>query len=78
MAKARTGRIYTGITTNVQERIKEHNNGQGSRFAVNQGPFQLVWTSSSFPNKSEARKREVQIKKWTKEKKERLIKGEWK
>jgi putative endonuclease len=77
IAKARTGRYYTGITTDPIERMTEHNAGTGSRFAVHQGPFQLVWTSASFPDKSQARLREVQIKKWTRYKKEQLIKGEW-
>jgi len=78
IAQARTGRYYVGITTDPQERITEHNCGEGSRFAINQGPFILVYVSSPFPDKSSARKREVQIKKWTQEKKKKLIKGEWK
>lgn len=77
IAKAYTGRFYTGITTNDKKRINKHNSGDGARFAKQQGPFELVYTSSEFPNKSEARKREIQIKGWSKEKKEKLIKGEW-
>lgn len=77
IAKARTGRYYTGITTNPGKRIQTHNQDKGSRFAVHQGPFQLVWTSQALPNKSTARKREIQIKKWTREKKTKLIRGEW-
>ncbi|MBT3835385.1 GIY-YIG nuclease family protein [Candidatus Peribacteria bacterium] len=78
IAQARTGRYYVGITTSTEERIKEHNEGKGSRFAINQGPFVLVYASDAFTGKSEARKREAQIKKWTRDKKEKLIKGEWK
>jgi putative endonuclease len=78
IAQARTGRYYVGITTNPQERIAEHNRGEGSKFAVNQGPFVLVYSSSPFSDKSSARKREAQIKKWTQVKKGKLIKGEWK
>ena len=77
IAKAKTGRYYTGITTDSEARIKKHNEGKGSRFAEQQGPFALVYVSSVFPGKSKARIREIQIKGWTKEKKERLIKGEW-
>ncbi len=77
IAKARTDRYYVGITKNPKERIEEHNSGKGSRFAINQGPFQLVYSSTAFPGKSEARKREAQIKKWSREKKDKLIKGEW-
>lgn len=78
IAKARTGRYYVGITTNPAARIEKHNTGKGSRFAINQGPFTLVHTSSPFPGKSEARKREIQLKGWTRNKKERLIGGELK
>lgn len=78
IAKAKTGRYYTGITTNDKDRIGKHNSGKGSRFAKQQGPFELIYTSSPFPNKSEARKREIQIKGWSREKKMKLIKWEWK
>lgn len=78
IAKAKTGRYYTGITNNSEIRIEKHNSGKGSRMAVQQGPFELVYTSNIFPNKSEARKREAQLKGWSKEKKEKLISGEWK
>lgn len=78
IAKARTGRYYTGITPTPDSRILKHNKGDGSRMAIQQGPFTLMYKSNPFPDKSSARKREIQIKGWTKEKKEKLIKGEWK
>lgn len=77
IAKAKTGRYYTGITKNPNERIIKHNSGKGSRFAVEQGPFELVYISKVFPNKSAARKREIQIKGWSREKKLKLISGMW-
>jgi len=46
--------------------------------AKQQGPFDLIYVSKEFPDKSSARKREAQIKKWSREKKEKLINGEWK
>ena len=78
IAKAKTGRYYTGITTDTLKRIEKHNKGKGSRFAQQQGPFRLVYESEVFLNKAEARKREAQIKRWNKGKKEKLINGEWK
>lgn len=42
IAKARTGRYYTGITTDSDERIKKHNEGKGAMFAIEQGPFELI------------------------------------
>jgi len=77
IAEARTGRYYTGITTDPESRLETHNKGLGSLFAKQQGPFSIVYISKPFPNKSSARLRETQIKKWSREKKEKLISGEW-
>jgi predicted GIY-YIG superfamily endonuclease len=78
IAKARTGYYYTGITTNPYKRISAHNTGKGSQMGREQGPFTLIYISPAFVNKSGARKREAQIKRWKREKKEKLIRGEWK
>ncbi len=77
IARTRTDRYYTGITPNPEARIVKHNKGQGSRLAREQGPFTLVYVSDGFSGKSAARKREIQIKGWSRAKKEKLIKGEW-
>ncbi|PIR54576.1 hypothetical protein COU75_00045 [Candidatus Peregrinibacteria bacterium CG10_big_fil_rev_8_21_14_0_10_42_8] len=78
IAQARTGRYYTGISTDPHRRIKDHNRGKGAKFAHDQGLDHFVYISSLFETKSEARKREIQIKGWNREKKEKLIRGEWK
>ncbi|OGD60897.1 hypothetical protein A3A71_03255 [Candidatus Berkelbacteria bacterium RIFCSPLOWO2_01_FULL_50_28] len=78
IAKARTGRFYTGITTDPDRRIQEHNRGEGAMMATEQGPFNLVYISPAIPNKSFARKREIQIKDWSQAKKLKLISGELK
>ncbi len=77
IATARTGRYYVGITNDVTKRIEKHNSGQGSKFAVEQGPFVLSYVSRSLNSKSEARKLEIKLKGWGREKKEKLISGAW-
>lgn len=77
IAESRFKHFYTGITNNPELRIIKHNSGKGSQMAIQQGPFTLAYVSKEFPSKSLAREKEVQIKKWTKEKKEKLISGEW-
>ena len=77
ICKANTGRYYVGISTNPEQRLDRHNNDGGAKFAHDQGPFKLVYTSASLPNKAEARRRELQIKGWARSKKEKLISGEW-
>ena len=78
IAQARTGRFYVGITTDSQQRLDVNNSDEGSKLAREQGPFKLAYVSKPFPNKSEARKREIQIKGWRKEKKFNLINGIYK
>lgn len=77
IAEAPTGRYYTGITTDPQRRVIEHNTDQGSKFAHDQGVLKLMYVSSAFADQSSARKREIQIKGWTHEKKKKLVMGEW-
>lgn len=45
--------------------------------ATDQGGFKLKYVSPPFGSKSEARSREIQVKKWSREKKLKLISGEW-
>ncbi len=71
----KTLRFYTGIAINPLRRLNEHNSGNGSKFARDQGPLKIVYTSKPFSSKSEARKREVQIKGWRSEKKKWLVDG---
>jgi len=71
----KTGRYYTGISPNPEIRIGIHNSGKGAKFAIDQGPMRLVYVSKKFPDKSTARKREIQIKGWRSEKKIWLIEG---
>jgi predicted GIY-YIG superfamily endonuclease len=78
IARARTGRYYVGMTTDSYARIDKHNNLLGSRLAVQQRPFTLAYVSQPFEDKSAARRREEQIKGWSRIKKEKLISGEWK
>ncbi len=78
IAESKYKHLYTGITNNPELRIIKHNSGNGSQMAIQQGPFVLVYVSEKFLDRSSARKREAQIKKWTKNKKEKLIRGDWK
>jgi len=66
---------YIGYTTDLKNRIKEHNEGSGGRNTRIKRPVQLLH-AERFENKFDALKRETQIKRWTRAKKEALIKGE--
>ena len=53
--------LYTGITNDLSRRIKDHNNGKGSRYTKYRRPVKLIY-SEKHPTKSEALKREAYIK----------------
>jgi predicted GIY-YIG superfamily endonuclease len=66
------GSLYTGISTDVDARVKRHNAGMGAAYTRSHRPVVLVWTELA-ESESAARKREAQIKGWDKAEKERLI-----
>ena len=72
--RCRDNSLYSGITNNLEARLQEHNRGTGAKYTYIRRPVVLVY-SEKYNNVSEARKREEQIKGWSKVKKENLIKG---
>jgi len=64
--------LYTGITNNIQTRLLKHRNKKGSKYLKMFESFKLVYTEE-LENKSDALKREAEIKKLTKSQKEKLI-----
>ena len=66
---------YTGHTTNIIERIILHNTGRGSTWTRDRLPIQLVYLRR-FSSKRQAYQAEKQIKRWSRAKKEALIKNE--
>ena len=64
---------YTGWTTNIEKRIKAHNNGNGAKYTKSRRPVSLVYLEI-LETKSLALKREYAIKQLSKKQKEELIK----
>ena len=73
--KCSDGSYYSGSTTNLENRLKAHNQGKAAAHTAKRCPVQLVYTES-FSNFDDAAKRERQVKKWSRAKKEALINGE--
>ena len=65
-------KLYTGITSNLEERIAQHNRGAGCRFTKFRGPFTLLY-AEELKTRESALKREAQIKGFTRQKKLALI-----
>jgi len=69
----RDNSLYTGFTTDIKQRIKEHKEGKGSKYVRSKLPVKLIY-SQKYRTKSEALKREMQIKGWKRNKKIRVLK----
>jgi len=55
------GSLYTGITTDVPQRLEQHRTGKGAKYTRGRGPLELVYTEDC-ADKSEALRREAAIK----------------
>jgi len=66
--------LYTGITTNIEARISQHNRGKGAKYTRSRCPVTLVYTEKS-ESRSTALQREIQIKKMTSQQKHDLVAG---
>jgi len=74
MVRCSDGSLYCGQTNNLKNRIKEHNTSQtrSSKYTKSRRPVQLVYFEA-MPTLQLALKREWQVKKWPKAKKEAII-----
>jgi putative endonuclease len=70
---ASTGKYYKGYTTSPEKRLEQHNSGE-SRYTRHFVPWVLVYVEI-FDEKTEALKREISIKKYSKSQVEDLIAG---
>ena len=68
------GTLYTGITDDIPRRLAAHRAGKGAKYTRGRGPLELVYTEQ-VPDKSAALRREYQIKRLTRQEKEKLIRG---
>ena len=75
MLRCSDGTLYTGITTDPVRRLEEHNSGTGARFTRARLPVIMVYAEKA-DRRSEASKREAEIKRYPREKKLLLIESE--
>lgn len=67
------GKLYTGITTDLERRLREHNSSKkGAKFTRAHRPVALVY-SETYDSRSAASVREHIIKTLTRKEKELLI-----
>ena len=63
LASGRNGTLYTGVTGDLAQRMGQHRNGKGSKFAAKYGVDRLVH-AEAFADINEAIAREKAVKKW--------------
>ncbi len=72
MLQCNDNSLYTGITTDVQRRLSEHNNSdKGAKYTKARRPVMLVYTQRC-KDRSSASKRECEIKKLSRKEKLKL------
>ncbi|MFA4889033.1 MAG: GIY-YIG nuclease family protein [Candidatus Omnitrophota bacterium] len=73
IVQCRDGTLYTGITTDISRRLKEHNSKNGASYTRNKLPVKLVHQEAIGLGRSAALKREAAIKSLTRKEKLELI-----
>jgi putative endonuclease len=74
IVQCRNGELYTGVTRDITRRLIEHNTDDllGSKFVRSRRPAALIY-KEVLESKSDALKREHEIKSWSRKKKFALI-----
>ncbi|MDI9370946.1 MAG: GIY-YIG nuclease family protein [Synergistaceae bacterium] len=68
------GTYYTGWTFDTEERLKAHNDGKGAKYTASRLPVVLVYREK-VASMSEALRRELEIKRMNRPRKDRLVEG---
>lgn len=76
MVRTARGALYTGVTTDVPRRFKEHQAGapKGARSLRGKGPLVLAFSAPA-GSRSQALRLEWYIKQWPRQRKEALVLG---
>jgi predicted GIY-YIG superfamily endonuclease len=69
------GSLYIGQTQDLEDRVRQHQDGVGCVFTASRRPVTVVYTEA-VGSRNEAQRRERQIKRWSSAKKEALIDGD--
>jgi putative endonuclease len=73
IARCKDKSLYIGMSENTDKRIERHNKGYGAKWIKQHGEAKIIYTEI-YDNYLEVHRRELQVKKWSRKKKENLIK----
>jgi putative endonuclease len=71
LARCRDGTLYTGVTTDPERRLAQHNAGCGAAYTRSRLPVTMVYLES-VADRSGAQRREHAIRQMTRQQKEAL------
>jgi putative endonuclease len=74
MVRCCDGSLYVGIAADVAERVQRHNWGVGPEFTARRRPVEMIWSERQ-ESCDAARRREKEIKGWSRKKKLELALG---
>lgn len=72
LARCSDGTLYAGSCVDLQARQAKHNDGTGAKYTRGRRPIHLIY-QETFSTLAEARRREAEVKCWTKARKEKLV-----
>lgn len=74
IVECRDGSLYTGITDDIPRRMEQHNSGKGAKYTRGRGPITLRYQENCGTH-GDALRREIQVKRLTRQEKLELIKN---
>jgi predicted GIY-YIG superfamily endonuclease len=74
--RCRDGSYYIGHTDDLEQRIAQHQTGALGGYTARRRPVELAF-SCEFATRDEALERELQLKGWSRAKKQALMRGDW-
>ena len=66
------GSYYAGWTTDLEARVRAHNNGRGARYTRSRRPVRLVYWEAQ-PTRSAAQRREADLRRLSRDQKTALV-----
>ncbi len=72
LARCSDGSLYAGTCLDVIARERKHNEGKGAKYTRSRRPVKIIY-SEAYETLGEARRREAEVKRWSKARKEMLV-----
>ena len=72
LARCADESLYAGTCVGLAKREQKHNDGSGAKYTRSRRPVRIVY-HEEHESLSDARRREADVKKWSKERKEELL-----